>query len=71
MFRPPYLQPGDRVALVSPAGTIDAAYITAAADVLRGWGLEPIIGPNASAVHGYFAGTDEQRIHDMQWAMGR
>lgn len=69
MFRPPYLQPGDRVALVSPAGTIDAAYITAAADVLRGWGLEPLIGPNAAAVHGYFAGTDEQRVHDMQWAM--
>lgn len=69
MFRPPYLQPGDRVALVSPAGAIDSAYITAAADVLRGWGLDPLVGPNATAVHGYFAGTDEQRIHDMQWAM--
>jgi len=69
MFRPPYLQPGDQVALVSPAGSIDSSYIAAAADLLRSWDLCPVIGPHATAVHGYFAGTDEQRMEDMQWAM--
>lgn len=69
MFRPPYLQSGDRVALVSPAGAIHSDYIVAAAQTLREWGLCPVIAPNASAVHGYFAGSDEERMHDMQWAM--
>lgn len=69
MFRPPYLHPGDKVALVSPAGAIDAGYISDAVTILRAWGLEPVIGTNALATYGYFAGTDEQRMHDMQWAM--
>lgn len=69
MFRPPYLQSGDKVALVSPAGAIDCIYIEQAVNTLRSWDLQPVVGENALAVHGYFAGNDEQRIHDMQWAM--
>lgn len=69
MYRPPYLQAGDKVALVSPAGAIELSYITAAVETLRSWQLEPVVGPHAAAVYGYFAGTDEQRIHDMQWAL--
>lgn len=69
MFRPPYLQSGDKVALVSPAGAIDCIYIEQAVNILRSWDLQPVVGENALAVHGYFAGNDEQRIHDMQWAM--
>lgn len=69
MFRPPYLQTGDKVALVSPAGAIDGSYIVSAAEILRQWGLVPVTGKYATAVHGYFAGTDEQRIQDMQWAL--
>ena len=69
MFRPPFLQTGDKVALVSPAGAIDEKYIISAAATLRSWGLEPVTGPNATAVYGYFAGTDQQRIEDLQWAM--
>lgn len=69
MFRPPYLQSGDKVALISPAGAIETSHIIAAAELLRSWELEPVIGPNACATQGYFAGSDEQRIHDMQWAL--
>lgn len=69
MFRPPYLQPGDKVALVSPAGVIDISYIRNAIAVLRSWELDPIVGQHVTANYGYFAGTDEQRIQDMQWAM--
>ena len=69
MFRPPYLQPGDKVAIVSPAGAIAEEYITTGVEVLRSWELVPIIGPHANASYGYFAGTDAQRIQDMQWAL--
>ena len=63
MFRPPYLQSGDKVALVSPAGIIDPLSIHDAVEVLRSWELNPIVGPNAAATYGYFAGRDEQRLH--------
>ena len=69
MFRPPYLQSGDKVALVSPAGIIDPLSIHDAVEVLRSWKLNPIVGPNAAATYGYFAGRDEQRLQDMQWAL--
>lgn len=69
MFRPPYLQPGDKVALVSPAGIIDSEYIENAVQVLRSWELNPIIGMHATSQHGYFAGTDDERMKDMQWAL--
>lgn len=69
MFRPPYLQTGDKVALVSPAGAIETDYVLTAAEMLRSWGLIPVIGRHAQVTHGYFAGTDAQRIEDMQWAM--
>lgn len=69
MYRPPYLQTGDKVALVSPAGAIESSYITAAVETLRSWQLEPVVGPHAAATYGYFAGSDEQRMHDMQWAL--
>lgn len=53
MFRPPYLQPGDKVAIVSPAGAIAEEYITTGVEVLRSWELVPIIGPHANASYGY------------------
>ncbi len=69
MYRPPYLQAGDQVALVSPAGAVDAASVKCAVETLQAWGLVPVVAPHALAVDGYFAGTDRQRLHDMQWAM--
>ena len=69
MFRPSYLKAGDKVALVSPAGAIEASYIENAIKILQQWELEPVTGQYAKATHAYFAGTDEQRLHDMQWAL--
>ncbi len=69
MFRPPYLKTGDKVALVSPAGAIESSYITHAAQILQQWELEPVIGQYAHTRHAYFAGTDKERLHDMQWAL--
>ena len=44
MYRPPFLQPGDKVALVSPAGSIEANYIHDAMEILRTWELHPVTG---------------------------
>lgn len=69
MLRPPYLQPGDQVAFVSPAGIIDKTYIENAAETVRSWGLVPVVGKHTTSQHGYFAGTDSERMEDMQWAL--
>lgn len=68
--RPPYLKKGDRVALLSPAYYVDVAKVEAAAEVLRGWGLEPVIGSNVDKIHlGKYAGTVEERVSDLRWAL--
>ncbi len=69
MLRPPYLQSGDKITLISPAGIIDPEYIEYAEKILDSWGLIPVRGKNIFKRHGYFAGTDAERLTDFQHAM--
>ena len=69
MLRPNYLQPGDKVALISPAGIIDSQYLEEAKKILHSWGLLPIVGKHTSSLYESFAGTDEERREDFQWAI--
>ena len=40
------------------------------AEILRGWGLEPVIGPNVGKVmDGKYAGSVAERISDIRWAL--
>ena len=45
IVRPAYLKEGDKVALISPAYWVPQEAIKEAADTIRGWGLQPVIGP--------------------------
>lgn len=65
---PPFLQPGDEVAIVSPSWRIESEKIDKAASILEGWGLKVRIGKNALNRSGPFAGTDDERLHDLQEA---
>ena len=68
--KPAYLKAGDRVALISPSYHTPMENVEKTADVLRGWGLEPVIGPNVGKViDGQYAGTVEERISDIRWAL--
>ena len=44
--RPDYLKAGDKVALISPAYFTPMENVEKTAEVLRTWGLEPVVGPN-------------------------
>lgn len=68
MMKPPYLQYGDKVAIISPSGNIDPNLIDKASEVLKSWGLDPISGPNAKNQYGRYGGTPEERLSDIQWA---
>ncbi len=66
---PEFLKIGDRVALIAPAGKIAAEELHKAESLLCTWGLRPVVGQYACEAYGCFAGTAEQRLHDLQWAL--
>ena len=68
--RPDYLKPGDKVALISPSYYTPMENVMKTADVLRSWGLEPVIGPNVGkVVDDRYAGTVDERVSDIRWAL--
>ena len=70
MIRPPRLASGSRVALVAPAGPLlEKDDLTRASALCRALGYEPILGASTAEHHGYFAGTDDQRLADLNDAI--
>lgn len=68
--RPPRLAHGSRVALVAPAGPLlERDDLTRADALCRALGYEPVLGPHARHRQGYLAGTDEERLGDLNAAL--
>jgi len=68
--RPPALAAGSRVALVAPAGPLlEHDDLLRGEELCRALGFEPVLGPNAYRHYGYLAGTDEQRLSDLNAAI--
>lgn len=63
---PPFLRKGDVVAIVSPSWAIDEDKINNAVTFLEGWALKVNTGRNLLKRWGPYAGTDEERISDLQ-----
>jgi muramoyltetrapeptide carboxypeptidase len=70
MVKPAFLQKGDKVALISPSYFTPMENVEKTAEVLKEWGLEPVIGPNVGkVVDGRYAGTVDERVSDIRWAL--
>ena len=68
--KPDYLKAGDKVALISPSYYTPMENVEKTAEVLRSWGLEPVVGPNVGkVVDGRYAGTVAERVSDIRWAL--
>ncbi|MGW8122208.1 S66 peptidase family protein [Roseivirga echinicomitans] len=65
---PPLLSQGDKIAIVAPAKKIQSD-LTFAVNTLTEWGLTPVLGEHVFEAHHYFAGTDAQRLQDLQSAL--
>jgi muramoyltetrapeptide carboxypeptidase len=64
------LQSGARVALVSPAGPLQKPdELPRALDNARSLGWQPIVGANATQKTGYLAGSDRDRLDDINSAL--
>jgi muramoyltetrapeptide carboxypeptidase len=65
-IQPEYLKSGDEVAIVSPSFWIDEKKLMDAVTILGEWGLKVQIGKSALKRNGPFAGSDEERLSDLQ-----
>lgn len=61
----PVLHAGDRVRLVSPASCPTRAAVDDCLAVLARWGLRGEVAPHALAEWGYMAGSDADRLADL------
>ncbi len=70
-IRPANLQVGDSVAILAPAGLLKGRQqaIESAQDLLKSWGLVPVLGVHLFNQNNHFAGTDAQRFRDFQQAL--
>lgn len=67
--QPTPLRTGDKIRFVSPASTPNRNDVEEAAELLRSWGFKVDFGEYAFEKLNYLAGTDQQRIADLNAAM--
>lgn len=65
---PPYLKKGDLVLVIATARKRSQEMVQPAVDILMQWGLQVETGKHIYNEYHQFAGTDEERAHDLQWA---
>lgn len=66
IIKPPKLSRGDTIAVISPAGPLlDTTLLDSGVRYLERMGYHVVVGRSATRVHGYLAGTDQQRLDDL------
>lgn len=67
MIIPPLLKPGDCIGIIAPGRKVSPEQIEPATKIIQSWGLEVTLSANLfSQRHSYLAGTDEERLSDIQ-----
>ncbi len=66
---PAPLNPGDKIAICSPAGIIKPQYVHGAVRILQELGWDAQVGDHAFARFGTYAGTDNERYSDLEKAI--
>ena len=71
LVKPPYLQKGDTIAIVAPAGILKNRkhIIDKAKALAESWGLKVVYGKHMFNQNHHFAGTDAERCEDFQDAL--
>ncbi len=64
---PPYLQKGDTIGIVCPAGAMPVEKVSECIRILNeDWGFTTRVGKTVGSLYNYFSGTDEERLADFQ-----
>ena len=62
----PFLKSGDKIAIIATARKISEQELAPSVEILKQWGLQPVLGKNIYAQENQFAGSDAQRAEDLQ-----
>ena len=63
------LHEGDTIAIISPSSSTDTTTINGGIRTLESWGYHCVVGPNALNNYHGFAGTIDERLSDLLWAL--
>ena len=63
------LHEGDTIAIISPSSSTDTTTINGGIRTLERWGYHCVVGPNALNDYHGFAGTIDERLSDLLWAL--
>ena len=66
MFAPPYLQPGDKVAITAPASRVFLEDLSEGLKILQQWGLRVEMGTTPGRSFHNFSDTFENRLQELQ-----
>ena len=66
---PEPLRPGDRIAILSPAGIIKPEFVYKAMQVLQDAGYRPFVTPHALGRWRTYSGTPQERFDDLRQAL--
>jgi muramoyltetrapeptide carboxypeptidase len=66
---PPFLKPGDRIRIVSPAGKVQKDKVLPGIELLQDEGFEVIVGNHVFDKYFQYSGTDQHRLADLQEAI--
>lgn len=69
MIFPKLLNENDTILLISTARKVNLDELKYAISVFENWGLKVVLGKNLFQENNQFAGSDEQRTEDLQWAI--
>ena len=69
MKTPPSIKPGHKIRIVSPAGKVSEKHVFPAVEWLQKQGYTVELGKHVFASHFQFAGTDSERLDDLQTAL--
>jgi muramoyltetrapeptide carboxypeptidase len=69
IIMPASLKAGDTIAIVSPSSKPDSMTVVKGCETLREWGYVPVVGPHSLSNYHGFAGTVDERVSDLLWAL--
>lgn len=69
---PKSLKKGDKIAIISPAGSVEPTQLEKGIEMIKAKGFEPVLGEHlyTKFSNGYnYAGTEAERLNDINWAL--